>query len=797
MLGLYQLFHYHYFYFPDDDFFLLKESEKFASQHIDKTDYTLKTRLIENLEKSGLKIFGLESQTKNIELLKKKGILAKNPYSSNSAIYHLATGKTGKWLDERAGILIPDNTTIKIPTHIAKNDVLHFSFLSPSLSLDSQKKELIVFAGEGKDKKEVLRKQIQTYLYNENFHGKADSSFPDISQKSGWYELEIDLSNLPPGPNMLTFTVNSEKEELSFLGNPIIFSKKPTNLENYNIVYVVYDAMSRNYLSIYNPDSQLTPFLESNKQRFILFDRMYSCATKTRTFLTGFFTGKSPLETRHGISFNIYPEEEKKLFYQKKGITTLAQSFKKNNYLAIQIGNSGFSNPVLETAFNYDFDSSFDFQSRPYDTTGATYHVLKSLSKNKPFFLYVHLNTTHTPRRAPLKYYFSSFHKYFSHLWRLDMLAATQYADNNMKILHDYLEKSGLLEKTILIFTSDHGSGHDLKKFFSNYNYDDYVRVPFVIFLPEKLKAKWGVSKKKIETATTVLNLAPTFLDFLGFPKENNFSGKSIKDLFSKKESPFYTDEFIWSYDNFGLSVVFQGRWKYILQFIGGRYRFSQKEYLLFGKEKIEPTEQLYDLVEDPDESVNLTATKPEILKQIRNKILHKSSIPEINFVSIFPGEHQNKEKIDVIIEGKETEFLKFQFLNPSSKYKIVKIAKGYHVSIELNEQNQTLLFETEPTRSPITIKLLTNGRLVPKQRLFTGPYNLNWYENPLSLSKNEDYLPLLMKKIPALKTKSQLTSFHYGRIDLRWWMFFSEKKAQGEIGANMQEVLKAWGYIQ
>ncbi len=106
------------------------------------------------------------------------------------------------------------------------------------------------------------------------------------------------------------------------------------------------------------------------------------------------------------------------------------------------------------------------------------------------------------------------------------------YADHCLGTVLQALEKQGVLEETIVVFTADHGEmlgEHEMiGKWFSLY--DDVLRVPFVIRLPGCTHAGLNL-RQTIE----MVDLLPTLLDLTEIPlpssQSEELSGRSIAGL--------------------------------------------------------------------------------------------------------------------------------------------------------------------------------------------------------------------------------------------------------------------------
>lgn len=116
----------------------------------------------------------------------------------------------------------------------------------------------------------------------------------------------------------------------------------------------------------------------------------------------------------------------------------------------------------------------------------------------------------------------------------LDYALEIEYADSHLGRMVENLEKRGLLENTIIVFTSDHGMPFPRGKA-QEYEYSNHV--PMAIMWPEGIKNPG----RKVEDMVSFVDFAPTFLELAGIPFDesgmHNSPGRSLTDiLYSEKE---------------------------------------------------------------------------------------------------------------------------------------------------------------------------------------------------------------------------------------------------------------------
>lgn len=89
--------------------------------------------------------------------------------------------------------------------------------------------------------------------------------------------------------------------------------------------------------------------------------------------------------------------------------------------------------------------------------------------------------------------------------------------DRHLMDLFDYMKKINLLDKTIIIITSDHGEAFGEDYFIThslgnNGDLEATRRVPLIFFLPQK----YSFSPKEINDFTTIADISPTIYDLIG-----------------------------------------------------------------------------------------------------------------------------------------------------------------------------------------------------------------------------------------------------------------------------------------
>lgn len=159
--------------------------------------------------------------------------------------------------------------------------------------------------------------------------------------------------------------------------------------------------------------------------------------------------------------------------------------------------------------------------------------------------------------------------------------------DNYIGVILDHLEAKGLLENTIIVFTTDHGNHigtHRLSKK-GGFAFEEDLKIPFVVSWKHKIPAG-----KRSNALISLVDLAPTFVSLTGYKGFPAMSGVNLMPLFTGQ-----TDKL----RNWVISENHVQRTKFYQKtYIEERYKITWYMHTDEG--------ELFDLVADPHEYTNL-----------------------------------------------------------------------------------------------------------------------------------------------------------------------------------------------
>lgn len=206
-----------------------------------------------------------------------------------------------------------------------------------------------------------------------------------------------------------------------------------------------------------------------------------------------------------------------------------------------------------------------------------------------------------------------------------DYLACIASVDDNVGRMLDYLDKHGLAENTIVIYTSDQGFFlGDHNWFDKRFMYEESLRMPFIVRWP-------GKTKPNSENKGMVLNVdfAPTLLDAAGETVAADIQGRSFLPLLKGETPKDWRTSMYYRYYHYPMHHKVQPH-----------YGIRTERYKLIYFNKINQWE-LYDLDKDPKEMRNIygDAAQAELIKKLKEEMykLKKELKDEDQFADKLP----------------------------------------------------------------------------------------------------------------------------------------------------------------
>ena len=392
-----------------------------------------------------------------------------------------------------------------------------------------------------------------------------------------------------------------------------------------NIVFILADDLGPNDLACYGRREHHTP----NLDRLAAEGSRFTCAyvaqpicspsraailtgkTPARLHLTTYLPGRPDCPSQKLL----HPIIEQQLPLAER---TVAECLHDAGYATAcigkwHLGGEGF----LPTDQGFDLYHPGNAVTKPSATEGGkgeydlTARAIEFVQKNRdrPFFLYLAHNSPHIPYSARAELVAKN-----AGAFEPVYAALVETLDDTVGLLLEKLDALGLRDRTLVIFTSDHGGLHVPEgpharithntpfRAGKGYLYEGGLRVPLIARWPGKVPADRVVDTPIINT-----DWLPTLVEIAGAGTPRSLDGVSIASLLLGRGQP-KARRFYWHfphYTNQGsqpAGAIREGDWKLVEHYEDGRV-------------------ELFNLAKDISETTDLSARERRRVARLKNDL--------------------------------------------------------------------------------------------------------------------------------------------------------------------------------
>jgi len=554
-----------------------------------------------------------------------------------------------------------------------------------------------------------------------------------------------------------------------------------------NILLISLDTLRRDHLHCYGYDRPTSPCVDKLASEGIVFEWCYCQAPST-------------LPSHRSLMTSLYPNSHKvnlpsaKLAPEK---TTVAETLSENGYYTVGI----FSNPFLQASFGFDqgFDvyrrAALKFEEHGYEATQALQKWAEEYEREKPLFLFLHYNDPHAPYAPPEGHAkrfdpdyegdadgaIKTLERYAKEEVHPRDLAHVEslyddeirYANEQLSQAMECLEKKGLLDNTIVVFTSDHGEefkDHGGTKH-PNHLYNELIHVPLIMKFPKHM----NIPPRRFHGLVKSVDIVPTLLDAVGIAVPQGLhQGRSLMSAIRNPREERRTNEWVFSEAvNTERVAMISKDLKYIYEPSTGK-------------------EELYDLAKDPKEKIDLAEEETETCQKLRAVLMEHLSTQRKGWHvrSVHP----------LVVKGTLTTTSVFEKVEP--------FAMENQDSLQLNDERTSLRFFMDNSRrhdrldgcdfslrdEDGTVELaFDDSKCVKKDAVFLGmeyktPERLPWTLGPHNA---EDYLMPVGRTMFGVGAPQRKNGF------LVWKQEDAGETLTTEIDPGTMDKLKSLGYFR
>lgn len=357
----------------------------------------------------------------------------------------------------------------------------------------------------------------------------------------------------------------------------------PVAQKRWNLLFVTVDTVRADRLGLYGHDRATSPRLDALGRAGLVFERAYAPSNATRHTFPALFAGQAlgdmPVDLLHR---DVVIRPETPLLFERlqaagwRTEAVVPQQMRDDMWFGLGRGFALYSGLAAAT---------IDERSAPALLADLGPRLERLAAGEAPWALWAHFTEPHEPYLAHDAHPFGS-----DAIDRYDAEIAA--ADAALGALLDRLEALGQRERTLVVFTADHGEefGEHGRRHHGKQVFEESVRVPWVIHVP-------GAPAVRITPPVSLIDVPATVANLMGVPPARTDGISHVGALSGQQpapDRPVFIEGGNLAYRTL-LAPFAMVKWPY--------------------KAVIDPylgIEALYDLEQDPAETDNLRATEPE-----------------------------------------------------------------------------------------------------------------------------------------------------------------------------------------
>ncbi|GLQ21569.1 sulfatase [Algimonas porphyrae] len=436
-----------------------------------------------------------------------------------------------------------------------------------------------------------------------------------------------------------------------------------------NIVLIIADDLGWPYLGFLGDENVITPNMDMLGNGGMVFELGHASSNYCRPTLQSLITGLYPdqYETRSEaiadaeMAATSLPDDadtpaEQRLLRQQyvtsaiEQMPTLPRLLSEAGYASHQSGkwweqsyaHGGFTHGMTgswtwrdgaELGDRWFFTFMGGSGNEIGRTTMAPVTDFIDTHADEPFFLWYGPALPHTPLNPPQRFY-----KFYEDRADLSESAKLYYAnitwfDWSVGQLLDSLAENRVLDNTLIVYFNDNGweqppdaeyVGNDI--YLANGGprgktsfFETAFRTPVIFYWADEIAAQ-----RDTTTLVNAIDVMPTLMDYAGLPDNPDLPGYSLRPLIEGGTLPDARDHMIGKMTRHRAGTDFRGIPNPdVTDFMGselsGYYRRDQRWHFVWLPETDETA--LYDMIEDPGQTVDASSANPDLVAQFKADI--------------------------------------------------------------------------------------------------------------------------------------------------------------------------------
>ena len=304
-----------------------------------------------------------------------------------------------------------------------------------------------------------------------------------------------------------------EKQELESIYSPIHIPKSKA-IDKKNIVILIMESYSKEFVGHYNEGKSYTPFLDSLKEYGMVFNNAYANGLKSIEALPAITASIPTLMDNPFITSN-YGQNQ----FESLASLLNIEGYNTSFFHGGQRGTMGFYSFCRKAGFHeyhgmeeYNNTADFDGSWGIYDIPFMQYFASELNAKKEPFFTTFFSLSSHPPYLLPMDYK-HQFEK-------IEIKETIKYTDDAMQLFFKRIKDEEWFKNTLFIITADHTSAVNYNNIYKN-RIGRYA-IPLLLFKGDSSMV--GENNSVVQQ----IDIMPTILEEIAYTKPYLAFGKSF-----------------------------------------------------------------------------------------------------------------------------------------------------------------------------------------------------------------------------------------------------------------------------
>ncbi len=462
---------------------------------------------------------------------------------------------------------------------------------------------------------------------------------------TGWHPLKLKLPELTRSSQIKISCSSDSTPTACILSEPLILKNMET--KRTNVIMILLDTLRSDGV---NP--RYMPELDAFRQVSHDYKNALSPGNMTGPSSNALLNCQIPSHIEKvAFSYAISPKDREE-FYEKN-TPSFTWALRENGFYTAMVGNVSLISEVYGIGVNHGFYENISIEQEAYDTPKIAKETLRWLDEhgNTNFFLYVHLDGGHAPYRPPLSYFSGQDLldvKPFSMPSLLKFLynGELSYTDFYLGKIFTGLKERGLFDSSHIIITSDHADHQSEHQFTHNLAGKVYKGAYFdhgatllndEMHVPLLIKPASNTHHDVHEHFVSNIAIGPTILELTATPIPSYCEASSLLPQISERPTVENLKNII-GLEGFRMrGILFDQRYKYIKSYETTEKRLYSEDKLGHQKSFVLEPEQLFDLIQDPQEEHNLIDIDSELKTIARQKFAQHYGFTQGYKITVYP----------------------------------------------------------------------------------------------------------------------------------------------------------------